>query len=201
MLRIAVTDLCAKKFSSENLVLLMEVGTKLKVDYLNRVRMNTISRYQIFSPIPFIEFHPDIIYADEAARDEVDVNSNYGKYDEHNYNNIAFYIKDYNAMRQTVETNIPLARSDKDIATLLKLSKHSPVTSLFEMYVSFSDMHIFRAIEPTLKIKYKDVNCDDTANDNIHKSCLKLRNNHLGKRSQLAGLILDYQNHQAYKEA
>lgn len=124
MLRIAVTDLCAKKFSSESLVLLMETRTKLKIDYLNRVsklintdkyfiyklyiyictficvyqvRMNTISRYQIFSPIPFIEFHPDIIYADEATPNEVDVNSNYGKYDEQNYNNIAFYIKDYNA--------------------------------------------------------------------------------------------------------
>jgi len=59
--------------------------------------MNTISHYQIFSPIPFIEFHPDIIYANEVAHDEVDVNSNYGKYDEQNYNNIAFYIKDYNA--------------------------------------------------------------------------------------------------------
>ncbi|XP_072746635.1 chondroitin sulfate synthase 2 [Anoplolepis gracilipes] len=201
MLKIAVTDLCAKKFSPESLVLLMEVGTKLKIDYLNRVRMNTISRYQIFNPIPFIEFHPDIIYADEAAPNEVDVNSNYGKYDEQNYNNIAFYIKDYNAMRQTVETSIPLARSDKDIATLLKLSKHSPVTSLFEMYVSFSNMHIFRAVEPTLKIKYKDINCDDASNDSIHNSCLKLRNNHLGKRSQLARLILDYQNYQAYKKA
>lgn len=198
MLKIAVTDLYTKKFSSESLVLLVEMGTKLKVDYLNRVRMNTISRYQIFSPIPFIEFHPDIIYTDEVPHDEVDVNSNFGKYDEHNYNNIAFYIKDYNAMRQTIEANIPLARSDKDIATLLKLSKHSPVTSLFEMYVSFSDMHIFRAIEPTLKIKYKDVNCKDTSNEKIYKSCLRLKNIHLGKRSQLARLILDYQNYQAY---
>lgn len=37
MLKIAVTDLCSKKFSSESLVLLMETGTKLKMDYLNRV--------------------------------------------------------------------------------------------------------------------------------------------------------------------
>lgn len=39
MLQIAVTDLCAKKFSSESLILLMEMGTRLKVDYLNRVRV------------------------------------------------------------------------------------------------------------------------------------------------------------------
>ncbi|KAH0950997.1 hypothetical protein HN011_007575 [Eciton burchellii] len=196
ILKIAVIDLCAKKFSLDSLILLTETGTKLKVDYLNRVRMNTISRYQVFSPIPFIEFHPDIIYANDVVHDEVDVNSNYGKYDEQNYNNIAFYIKDYNAMRQTVEPSIPLARTDKDIATLLKLSKHSPVTSLFEMYVSFSDMHLFRAIEPTLRIKYKDVNCKDATNGSIYNNCFKLKNSRLGKRSQLARLVLDYQSYQ-----
>ncbi|RLU24985.1 hypothetical protein DMN91_003077 [Ooceraea biroi] len=196
MLKIAVIDLCAKKFPLESLVLLAETGTKLKVDYLNRVRMNTISRYQIFSPIPFIEFHPDIIYANEVAHDEVDVNGNYGKYDEQNYNNVAFYVKDYNAMRQTVETSIPLVRTDKDIATLLKLSKYSPVISLFEMYVSFSDMHVFRAIEPTLRIKYKDVNCEGATNGSIYNGCLKLKNSRLGKRSQLARLVLDYQSYQ-----
>jgi len=99
-------------------------------------------------------------------------------------------------VRQTVEASIPLARTDKDIATLLKLSKHSPVTSLFEMYVSFSDMHLFRAIEPTLRIKYKDVNCKDAINGTIYNNCFKLKNSRLGKRSQLARLVLDYQNYQ-----
>lgn len=39
MLKIAVSDLYAKKISSESLVPLVEIGTKLKVDYLNRVSM------------------------------------------------------------------------------------------------------------------------------------------------------------------
>lgn len=101
-----------------------------------------------------------------------------------------------NIVRQTVEVNIPLARSDKDIVTLLKVSEHSPVSSLFDMYVSFSDMHIFRAIEPTLKIRYKNIRCEDISDDSIHKSCLRLRNSHLGKRNQLAKLVLDYRSSQ-----
>jgi len=99
-------------------------------------------------------------------------------------------------VRQTIEANIPLARTDKDIAILLKLSKHSPVTSLFEMYLSFSDMHLFRAIEPTLRIKYKDINCKDATNNTIYNNCLKLKHNRLGKRSQLARLVLEYQSYQ-----
>lgn len=58
--------------------------------------MNTISQTQIFSPVPFTEFHPDIAYADaNVQRPELDVNRNYGKYDSYNFNSISFYVKDY----------------------------------------------------------------------------------------------------------
>ena len=56
--------------------------------------MNTISQWQVFSPIPFVGFHPDIIYTNNKIR-EFDVSRNFGRYDELNYNSIAFYAKDY----------------------------------------------------------------------------------------------------------
>lgn len=37
MLKIAITDLCIKKFSPESLILFVETGMDLKLDYLNRV--------------------------------------------------------------------------------------------------------------------------------------------------------------------
>lgn len=58
--------------------------------------MNTINQYQIFSPIPFMEFHPDIAHINDMKQD-TDINRNHGRYDEYNYNNIAFYVRDYNA--------------------------------------------------------------------------------------------------------
>lgn len=195
MLKIAITDLSIKKFSPESLILFVETDMDLKIDYLNRVRMNTISQYQIFSPIPFVAYHPDIIYSDDSKHPEADINHNYGKYDEYDYNNIAFYVKDYVAMRKAVETSIPLARSDKDITTLLELSKHNPITSIFDMFVSFSDIHALRAVEPALKIKYKDIQCIGTLNNDTYNMCVKQKYNHLGQRSQLAKLILDYKNY------
>ncbi|XP_066589072.1 chondroitin sulfate synthase 2 isoform X2 [Prorops nasuta] len=191
MLQIAVADLVVRKFSSDSLILFVETRMNIKLDYLNRVRMNTISQYQVFSPIPFVEFHPDIAYMNEASRVEVDINRNYGQYDQFNYNNVAFYTKDYTAMRKTVEANIPLIRSDKDILQLLKYSKHNAITSLFEMFVSFSDLHSFRAVEPALKIRYKELNCGHFA-DKISQTCAKQKSTHLGQRGQLAKLILDY---------
>ncbi|XP_076670658.1 chondroitin polymerizing factor [Andrena cerasifolii] len=195
MLNIAITDLCIRKFSPESLILFVETGIQLRLDYLNRIRMNTISQNQIFSPIPFAEFQPDIVHINDAKQVETDINRNHGRYDEYNYNNIAFYVKDYNAMRRTVEASIPITRSDRDIPSLLKLSQDIPVTSLFEMFVSFSNVHMLRAIEPALKVKYKNVNCSATYNEYIHKTCVRSKNFYLGRRSQLARLVLDYQTY------
>ena len=193
LLNIAVTDLCIRKFSPESLILFVEMDIQLRLDYLNRVRMNTINQYQIFSPIPFMEFHPDIAHINDMKQD-TDINRNHGRYDEYNYNNIAFYVRDYNAMRKTVEVSIPIIHSDRDIHSLLKLSQDIPVTSLFEMFVSFSNIHVLRAVEPALKVKYKNINCANTTN-NMYKICIQSRNLYLGRHSQLARLILDYQSY------
>ncbi|KOX74915.1 Chondroitin sulfate synthase 2 [Melipona quadrifasciata] len=193
LLNIAVTDLCVKKFAPESLILLVETGIQLRLDYLNRIRMNTISQYQIFSPIPFMEYHPDIAHINDIKQIDTDINRNHGRFDEYNFNNIAFYVKDYNTMRKTIETSIPIIHSDRDISSVLKFSQSIPIASLFEMFVSFSNLHVLRAIEPALKVRHKNVDCVDIIDNN--NFCTQSKNFYLGRRSQLARLILDYQTY------
>lgn len=58
--------------------------------------MNTIKDWQVFSPIPFSEFHPDVVYLGDLVRPkEMDINKNYGHYDTLNNDHISFYVKDY----------------------------------------------------------------------------------------------------------
>lgn len=175
-----------------------------------------------------MEFHPDIVHMEDTKEIETDINRNHGRYNEYNYNNIAFYVRDYNAstngflyfhfansascykinavilpntftrfftVRRTVEGSIPITRSDRDIPSLLKLSQDVPVTSLFEMFVSFSNIHVLRAVEPTLKVKYKSIDCNSTYSSNIYRMCRRSKNFHLGQRSQLAKLVLDYESY------
>ncbi|XP_012278166.1 chondroitin sulfate glucuronyltransferase [Orussus abietinus] len=192
MLKIAIADLSTKKFSPESLILFVETSIELRNDYLNRVRMNTINQWQIYSPIPFFEFHPDVAYADETNHIDMDINRNHGRYDEHNFNSISFYVKDYISMRKTVEAELPFVHTDKDISLLLKLSERNVVGSIFELFVKYSDLHSFRAIEPLLKIRHKKLNCAATYSDIVFEACEKQRSLHLGHRGQLARLILDY---------
>lgn len=58
--------------------------------------MNTIRERQVFSPIPFSEYDPDIVYNEDLPRPkEMDINRNYGHYDTLNTEHISFYVRDY----------------------------------------------------------------------------------------------------------
>lgn len=59
--------------------------------------MNTIQQWQVFSAIPFSEYHPDVAYQDADRPKELDINKKYGHYDASNTRHLAFYLKDYMA--------------------------------------------------------------------------------------------------------
>lgn len=94
-----------------------------------------------------------------------------------------------------IESRIPVVRADRDISTFLKLSQQSPVTSVFELFVLFGDLHPFRALEPSLKIRHKEISCGGPQSDATYKDCSRARSLNLGNRGQLAKLILEYQRH------
>lgn len=98
-------------------------------------------------------------------------------------------------MRKSIENQVPLVRTDKDIARILKLSQSVFIGSIFDMFVVFSDLNTFRAVEPALKLKYREINCIGTRNNITLNTCLKQRSLQLGNRGQLTRLILDYKEH------
>lgn len=57
--------------------------------------MNTISQWQVFSPIPFVQYHPDVINYNKNPYTKFDIIHSHGRYDEYNYDFVAFYAKDY----------------------------------------------------------------------------------------------------------
>lgn len=58
--------------------------------------MNTIISFQIFSPIPFVEYHPKIAYLDTKGKDQqYDIHRYRGRFDNDDYSVISFYVQDY----------------------------------------------------------------------------------------------------------
>ncbi|KAK0089693.1 hypothetical protein PV325_006116 [Microctonus aethiopoides] len=191
--KIAVADLVVQKFSSESLLLFVQTDAILTTEYLNRIRMNTISQWQIYCPIPFVEFHPDLAYADELKKINIDLNRNHGRYDELNYESISFYKIDYQTMRKMNEDYIPITHGDKDIPNKMTImSDKNVIHSIYELFIFYGKLHVFRAVEPALKIHHNVINCTDELNEYIRQKCVLSNSRQIGHRGQLAKLIKEY---------
>ncbi|XP_076255911.1 chondroitin polymerizing factor isoform X1 [Rhynchophorus ferrugineus] len=175
-LRYAVVDLALKKIGLNSLNLILDVYSNITIDFLNRIRMNTIENYQIFSPIPFRQYDPLI-----SLYPRLDVNKMSGHFDREEYKYISFYGRDYVAARKKYQPFVPLIRIDNDIVKLLNdISRNKG--NLFEMFVQYGNgLHCMRATEMNLKIIY-------------HQTNEHGKNKFYGNNAQLAKLLLTKQD-------
>lgn len=59
--------------------------------------------------------------------------------------------------------------------------------------LSSSKLHVFRAVEPALKHRYKHFNCGTSSPPKLYQQCLERRSEGLATRAQLAKLIFEHQ--------
>lgn len=74
------------------------------------------------------------------------------------------------------------------------IKSKTKIGSIFEMFVSYSELHTFRGVEPSLKVRYKEVNCNGTRREDVFQNCKKQQNLQLAHRGELTKLILEYQS-------
>uniref|UniRef100_A0A1I8PIR6 Hexosyltransferase n=1 Tax=Stomoxys calcitrans TaxID=35570 RepID=A0A1I8PIR6_STOCA len=150
ILSIAVADLALPKIGLDSLVLMASNSISFKPDFLNRVRMNTIQGFQIYSPIGFM-MYPCKLAGFCKECDTCDVSQSTGYFDKWNYDIISFYSRDYVQARKLVETSVPITRSDHDIEQLLTRADRS-INHVLDMFVSSQlSVHILRGVEPNLR--------------------------------------------------
>lgn len=94
VLSLAVADLALRKIGLETLVMIASNSMNFKADYLNRVRMNTIQGFQVFSPIGF-QTYPCAYTGLCVECGNCDVAQHLGYFDKDNVDVISFYSRDY----------------------------------------------------------------------------------------------------------
>ncbi|CAH1788052.1 unnamed protein product [Owenia fusiformis] len=170
-----VMDAVSKKFPPQSLFLICSVGMELAIEFLNRVRMNTISGWQAFFPIGFYQYKPNLIYDETPYPTTIEINKNVGHFDNNLYEQASFYNSDYQYARKTI--------SDSVISKI----------EMYDMFIKYHHLHVFRAIEPALKHRFRERHCKPTLTETAYKRCLKSIATGLASRSQLALLIFEEQ--------
>lgn len=176
----AAVDLISSKMEPGALFFLCSPFTEIYPDVLNRVRINTISGWQLFSPIPFAEYNPDVSFPGSSKSEALNISTNQGFYDLHETQHISFYMADYLSARKAFESEQPLVKSDHD----LQGEFSSPYETILSMFTRMHQLHILRAVEPHLRIRYHERKCET-------RRCLQSFLLSQGTRSQLAQFALD----------
>ncbi|KAL5007042.1 hypothetical protein ScPMuIL_015848 [Solemya velum] len=166
-------DLLTRNYKQSSLLLIGSVGMELTIDFLNRVRMNTIINWQVFFPISFWQFKPNLVYQKFPYPSQVELGAKYGFFNKHSFQHCSFYVSDYLEARK-------------------RLSPYDAMQSdLFHMFLRYEKLNVFRAAEPSLRHKWKDVVCDPLAPETVYHNCLAHNSEGLASRSQLATLLFE----------
>ncbi len=177
--QLTVMDAVSKRFSPENLFLYCTVGMELSTDFLNRVRMNTIASWQVFFPIGFWQYKPNLVNEEKPYPTNIEINQKDGHFDKYAYDHASFYNSDFIQARKQMTSKGASIEID-----------------LFDLFLKYHDVHVFRAVEPTLLHRYRVRICKPTEDEGAYHRCLTTRAEGLASRSQLAMLIFEHQQEQ-----
>ncbi|XP_063707843.1 chondroitin sulfate glucuronyltransferase [Culicoides brevitarsis] len=197
---LGVIDLALRKTGLDSIILMMPNDARFRVDFLNRVRMNTIAGFQVYSPISvsnypckFTQFCRDC--------DSCDVSQANGYFDSQNFDILAFYGKDYVEARKKLESKVPVVKQDRDIQLLvdLKQEPEDKVEGVIDIFLkSPLDIHILRAIEPNLRTGMAFSNYLMATGDT--PQCVKenlgeeFKCRRLGSKKQLSEAVAQYED-------
>lgn len=181
--QVKLMDIISKKHPVDTLFFLASVWTEVNADFLNRCRMNAISNWQVFFPIHFQEYNPAVVYRDQqpsAASSSFSSESlRDGHFDRHVFDEACFYNADYMTARTKMAADI------LDNEELLESM------DVYDIFVRYSGLHVFRAVEPALIQKYVRRVCNPRFSEDIYHRCVLSNLEGLGSRSHLAMALFE----------
>ncbi|XP_007234628.3 chondroitin sulfate synthase 2 [Astyanax mexicanus] len=174
-----VMDIVSRKHPVDTLFLVATADTVINSEFLNRCRMNAISGWQVFFPIHFQDFDPRIAYPDGSAPATPDLLREAGHFDRYAFEEACFYNADYMAARTRMTAD---AQDNDELLESL---------DMFDVFVQYSSLHVFRAVEPALRQAYRNRTCDPQLSEDMFHRCLQSTHEGIGSRSQLAMLMFE----------
>ncbi|VDN05832.1 unnamed protein product [Thelazia callipaeda] len=214
----ATLDEAVDLFGQQMIYLLLSPHADIEYEFLDRVRINTIKHFQVYFPLPFVEYHPQIVGAYEALQSMVDTNIK---------NQAGHEVEENQGVRApqsaVVDSNIYMSKlrdatfkriskplvihknrghfdfSDFSVFSLYgadfvgarsRLNDKSVLLDLSSLFLGQKDIHIMRAVEPALRLRYHTRVCSSELVDLDYNRCLLSMREGLASKDQLAHLLL-----------
>ncbi|XP_054246012.1 chondroitin sulfate glucuronyltransferase isoform X1 [Indicator indicator] len=177
--QVKLMDIVSKKHPVDTLFFLASVWTEINMEFLNRCRMNTISNWQVFFPVHFQEFNPALVYRSEQAASSGTDFLRDGHFDRHSFAEACFYNSDYMTARTKLAADI--LDQDEVLESM----------EVFDVFLHYSGLHLFRAVEPGLVQKYALRSCNPRLSEELYHRCVLSNLEGLASRSHLAMALFE----------
>ncbi|KAG1655204.1 Chondroitin sulfate synthase 2 [Nymphon striatum] len=189
--QIAVMDLVSSRLTENSLVMYIHPEMIFRDDFLNRVRMNTIQGFQVFFPIPFVQYHPSVTYRNETSR-KFKIHKDYGHYDRQSFDYASFYYSDYIEARKLI-SELPIIRSPVTLTQNFEAFVKSNI-EIIDMFIRYRSIHIFRAVDKNFLVRYSNIRCKETDDKKSLENCVWRKSQSYGNQKTLASLYIENQN-------
>ncbi|KAL2088183.1 hypothetical protein ACEWY4_017011 [Coilia grayii] len=177
-----VLDIVSRKHPVDTLFFLATPDTVVTTEFLNRCRMNAISGWQAFFPVHFQEYDPRVAYHDQPPPATPDLVREAGHFDRYAFDEACFYNADYMAARTHMAGDTQDNRDTEDLLETL---------DVYDVFVRYSGLHVFRAVEPALHQRYRNRTCNPRLSEESFHRCVQSTLEGVGSRSQLAMMLFE----------
>lgn len=174
---IDIIDDLQSQFKTDSLIFVTTVNMEMILNctnlFLERIRLHTIKEHQVFFPIGFQQYRPNIIYESKPFPSSVGIGQRLGFWDIRSGEYASFYLCDYQTARKA-------------------LGNSTKPPDIFSMFITYQQFHVFRAIEPNLKLKWMNLTCDPRMLPEKCQECETRNLERLASQRHLALLLYEY---------
>ncbi|ELU06608.1 hypothetical protein CAPTEDRAFT_168658 [Capitella teleta] len=175
-------DLGARQLPTDALLFFCDVDVRFDAESLDRCRMNAVAGKQVYYPIVFAQYNPDIVNKfspEDRVKDLMKINKYTGHWVHYGFGMACMHNLDYRSVGG-FNTNIA-GWGGEDVDLYIKHVK--------------STLMIFRAMDPGLVHIYHDKACSANLTADQMRMCVDSRAEGTGSKQQLAKLVIDLESH------
>ncbi|XP_075441199.1 chondroitin sulfate glucuronyltransferase-like [Ascaphus truei] len=177
--QVRLMDVVSKKHPVDTLFFLVGVWSEVTGDALNRCRMNAISAWQVFSPVHYQEYSQDVVHHPSPAPSSSSSDPlRDGHFDSLSSSEFCFYNLDFMAARGRMASEVREREEEED--------GEGGNAELLELFLRYSDLHVFRALEPALVQRFSLRTCSARLSGDGYHRCVLSNLESLGSRTHLA---------------
>ncbi|KFD54133.1 hypothetical protein M514_04910 [Trichuris suis] len=166
----SVLDFFVQRLRQPELIFLVSPWLEVNTEMLNRVRLSTIEKFQVFFPVPFIRYSTAFaptVAANKEPKLQFNINRDSGHFDLLSFDLASFYSSDYLRAR-----------------TLLTSKNH-----LFYLFCTAGQVHVLRVVDPAFRLRHPNRHCQSRSDNVERDQCIVQENESLGSKAQLASFL------------